>query len=185
MLFYGTLSFRIHAASQRIFTSSDGSGCSGDRTQEDLVDLGFMARLDFVRWHAAVASAGVCAGPGALESTRHLSLCRCIRRNGASLAGDDPRLRRSRSVRTLQMAVYFSAAVSSRSLHGLLLVGSERNLTDCFLLGRLAWTDANVRLLPHLRCENRNLRRADAPPRFRHVRDLVRDCRGALSISAE
>src|SRR6478672_6035770 len=52
------------------------------------------------------------------------------------------------------MAFYFRAAISSRSLHGLLLVGPERNFADRFLLGRLAWPDANVRLLPHLRCEN-------------------------------
>src|SRR6476646_7528231 len=83
------------------------------------------------------------------------------------------------------MAFYFRAAISSRSLHGLLLVGPERNFADRFLLGRLAWPDANVRLLPHLRCENWNLRRSDPPARFRHVRDLVRHCRGAFAISSQ
>src|SRR6266478_8693173 len=103
------------------------------------MDPRFMARPDFVRGHTAVAGAGVCAGPGALESARHLSFRRSIRRNGTSPAGNDPRLRRPRFVRTLQMAIHLRAAVSPRTVHRLLLVGSQRNFADRFLLGRLAW----------------------------------------------
>src|SRR6266567_492658 len=83
------------------------------------------------------------------------------------------------------MAFYFRAAVSSRSLHGLLLVGPEGNFTDRFLLGRLAWTDANVRLLPHLRRENWYVRHAHAPARFRNVRNLVCHCGGAFAVPIE
>src|SRR5205823_11694415 len=83
------------------------------------------------------------------------------------------------------MAFHFRAVVSSRGLLGLLLVGPEGNFADRFLLGCLAWLDANLRLLPHLRRENWNLCRSHAPARFRHVCDLVRYRCGAFAISPE
>src|SRR4029077_18712052 len=131
---------------------------------------------DFVRRNAAVAGAGVCAGTSTLESAGYLSICRCLPRHGTSPPRDDPCLWRSWLVRTLQVALHSCAVVSSRSLLGLLLVGSEGNFAGRFLLGRLARTYAGVRVLPHLRCEDWNVRHADSPARLRHVRDLVRHC---------
>src|SRR6266478_7885762 len=83
------------------------------------------------------------------------------------------------------MAIHLRAALSSRSVHRFLLVGSQRNFADRFLLGRLAWTHANVWILPHLRRQNGNVRCAHAAARFRNVRDLVRHCGGAFAISPE
>ena len=58
-------------------------------------------------------------------------------------------------------------------------------LASRFLLGRLARIDADLRVLPHLRRENGNVRYAYAPARFRHVPDLVCHCGGAFAIPAE
>src|SRR5260370_11130471 len=91
-LFYGKLSSRIHAAGTRLFTSANCPGCAGQSVWPQVMDPRFMARPDFVRGHTVVAGAGVCAVPGALESARYLSLYRCIRRDGTSPAGDDPRV---------------------------------------------------------------------------------------------
>ncbi len=44
---------------------------------------------------------------------------------------------------------------------GVQLVGSERARARRFLLGRLARHDADLRVLPHLRCENRFIRCPD------------------------
>ena len=54
-----------------------------------------------------------------------------------------------------------------------LLVGPQRHSAGCFLLGRLARIDADLRFLPDLRRENGNVRYAHAPARFRDVPDLV------------
>src|SRR5215813_12250850 len=83
------------------------------------------------------------------------------------------------------MALYLRAAISARGLRGFFLVGSERHPAGCFLLGRLARIDADLRLLPHLRRKNGNVRYADAPARFLDVRDLVRYCGGAFALSPE
>ena len=48
------------------------------------------------------------------------------------------------------MALYSRAAVPSRGLRGLFLVGPKRNFARRFLLGRLARTNANLWVLPHL-----------------------------------
>src|SRR6202035_6197504 len=149
------------------------------------MDTGFVAGLDSVCWHAAFVAAGFRLGPGALEPARHLPFRRGVRRNGTSPAGDDPRLWRSRFVRAVQMALYSRAALPSRGLYGLFLVGPERNFAGRFLLGRLARPDANLWVLPHLRCENGNLRRAYPPARFRDVRSLVRHGGCTFTIPAK
>src|SRR5882762_2898726 len=138
------------------------------------MDTGFVAGLDSVCWHAAFVAAGFRPGPGALEPAGYLSLCRCVWSNGTSPAGDDPCLWRSRFIRAVQMALYSRAALPSRGVYGLFLVGPERNLAGRFLLGRLARIDANLWVLPHLRRQSWNLRRAHPPARFRDVRNLVR-----------
>src|SRR5262249_32825347 len=142
-------------------------------------------RSGSLRWHPAFVAAGVRAGAGTLESAGHFPVCRGVWSNGASPAGNDPRLWRSRVVRALQMAFYPCAAVSSGSLHSLFLVGPERNLAGGLLLGRLARIDANLWVLSHLRCENRDVRCADPQARFRDVRDLVRHGGSAFAIPAK
>src|SRR5213592_1132483 len=83
------------------------------------------------------------------------------------------------------MALYFRTALSHRRLYGLLLVGSERNFAGRFLLGRLARINANLWVLPHLRCENRNVRCPHATSRFRDVRNLVRHGGSSFTIPPE
>src|SRR4029450_12321883 len=73
-------------------------------------------------------------------------------------AGHDPRVRRWGFVRTLSVALHFRAAVSARNLYRFLLVGSEGNFANRFLLGRLARVDADLRVLPHLRRQNGHAR---------------------------
>src|SRR5204862_3186326 len=119
------------------------------------------------RWHTAATDTRLRAGPGEVESAGYFSFRRSVRRDGSSLAGHDSRLRRSRIVRTLQVALHFSAVVSPGNVRRVLLVGPERHPAGGFLLGRLARIDADLRFLPHLRRENRNLRYAHAPARFR------------------
>src|SRR5438128_443990 len=114
------------------------------------MDTGFVAGLDSVCWHTAFVAAGFCAGPGALEPARHLPLCCGVRRNGTSPAGDDPSLWRPGFVRAVQIALYSRAAVPSRGVYGLLLVGPKGNFAGRFLLGRLARADANLWVLSHL-----------------------------------
>src|SRR5262249_41082239 len=97
----------------------------------------------------------------------------------------DPRLWRPRFVRAVQMALYSRADVPSRGLYGLFLVGPERNFAGRFLLGRLARIDANLWVLPHLRRQNRDVRRAHPAARFRDVRNLVPPRRSTFTISAE
>ena len=149
------------------------------------MDFGFLARSGSLRRNTAPIGAGFCVGPGALESAGYLSLRRSVWRNGTSLAGNDPRVRRSRFVRALQMAIHSRAAVPSRGLHRLFLVGPERNFACRFLLGRLARPDANLWVLSHIRRENRNIRCTHPPPRFRDVRYLVCDSGSAFAIPAE
>ena len=91
-------SSRIHAAGPRVFTSPNCPAFAGERAQAEVMDTRFMAGPDSLRRDAAFAGTGFCAGPGALESARHLSLRRGVRRNGTSFARDDPRLWRPRFV---------------------------------------------------------------------------------------
>src|SRR4029077_2351216 len=149
------------------------------------MDTGFVAGLDSVCWHAAFVAAGFRPGPGALEPARHLPLCCGVRRDGTSPAWDDSRLWRSRFVRAVQMALYSRAALPSRGLYGLFLVGPQGNSAGRFLLGRLARIDANLWVLPYLRCQSWNLRRAHPPARFRDVRNLVRHSGCTFTIPAK
>src|SRR2546429_207503 len=91
----------------------------GGHAEEEPVDFGFLARSGSLRRNTAPIGAGFCVGPGALESAGYLSLRRSVWRNGTSLAGNDPRVRRPRFVRALQMAIHSRAAVPSRGLHRL------------------------------------------------------------------
>ena len=185
--FWGRLCSRIHAAAARVFTSANCSVCAPEyfRGQAEAVDTGFMARPDLLRRDAAVTRARICSGPGQVESAGYLSIRRRVRRHGSSPAGNDPRVRRSRVVRTLQMAVHFRAALSTRNLCRVLLVGLKRNFAGCLLLGCLARIDADLRLLPDLRRKNGNVRYPHAPARFRHVPDLVCHRGGAFAVSVE
>src|SRR4029079_4471498 len=104
---------RIHAAGSRAFTSPNCPVCvAGDCRPPEAVDTELVAGPDPVRRDTTVADPCVCAGPGQVESPRYFSFRRCVRRDGSSLAGNDSRLRRSRIVRTLQVALHFSAVVS-------------------------------------------------------------------------
>ena len=85
-----------------------------------------------------------------MERPGHLPFCRSFRGNGSSPARYDPRLWRSRIVRAISVAIYRRAAVSARDLRRVLLVGPERNCAHCFLLGRVARNDADLRVLPNL-----------------------------------
>src|SRR5437773_9571219 len=156
-LFYGKLSDRIHAAGSRVFTSANCPVWDGDCRPAEAVDTELVAGPGPLRRDTAVADTCLCAGPGQVESARYFSLRRCVRRDGSSPAGNDSRLRRSRIVRTLQMALHLRAVVSAGNLCRVLLVGPERHPAGCFLLGRLARIDADLRFLPHLRRKNRNL----------------------------
>src|SRR4029453_15175786 len=115
------------------------------------MDTQFVAGPGLVRWHTAAADPRVRPGPGKVESAGHLPLCRRLRCHGSSPARNDTRVRLSGFVRTLQMAFHFCAAISARNLYRFLLVGPEGNSLGGFLLGRLAWLDADLRVLPHLR----------------------------------
>ena len=53
------------------------------------MDSGQLARLDSLRLYAALAGAHLYRSPGTLGRRRHLPFCRCVRRNGAPLAGND------------------------------------------------------------------------------------------------
>src|SRR5438067_1913373 len=75
--------------------------------------------------------------------------------------------------------------VSARNLCRFLLVGPEGNFVNRFLLGCLARIDADLRVLPHLRRQNGNLRHAYPPARFGHVPDLVCHCGSAFAIPAK
>ena len=147
------------------------------------MDLKQLARSDSLRRHAALVAAGLRVRAGALEPTGHLSFRRGVRRDGTSLARNDSRVWRSRFVRPFQMALYFRAGFSGGRLHDLFLVGPERDYSGRFLLGRLARHDADLRLLPDLRCKNGLVRRAHSTARFRNVRNLVRD-RGHSVVAA-
>src|ERR1700746_3451340 len=83
------------------------------------------------------------------------------------------------------MAFHFRATISARNLCRFLLVGPEGDFASCFLLGRLARVDADLRILPNLRRENRNIRHAYAPAGFCDVPDMVRHCCGAFTVPAE
>src|SRR5207248_770926 len=183
--FCGTLSTRIHAAGSRIFTSADSSGSAGECLPAKAMDPQFVAGLGSLCRDPAITRAGVRAGPGAVESAGHLSLRRCLRRHGTSPARHDTCLRRSRFIRTLQMAIHFGPVISAGSLHIIPLVGLKGNFADRVLLGRLAWVDADVWLLSHLRRQSGDVRYADPPARFRDVSDLVCDGSGALPVSPE
>jgi len=83
------------------------------------------------------------------------------------------------------MALYFGAALSVRGLHGLFLVGPQRDHARRFFLGRLAWINADVRVLPHLRRKNGIVRRAHTAARFCLMRDLVCNRCGAFPVAHE
>src|SRR5439155_25872713 len=171
-----------NAAPQRILTSADCSRGAGRGAKKDSVDSQQLARPDSLRRDAAVSVANVSVGAGALERTRYLPLRGCIWRSGPSSPGDDPRVRRSRAVRTFSLALYFRADFFAIGLRRFLLVGSQGDHSDRFLLGRLAWDDADLRLLSNLRRENRLLCCADAPARLCGLCRLVR--RGGAPFTA-
>src|SRR6516164_1107167 len=83
------------------------------------------------------------------------------------------------------MALHFRAAVSARDLYRFLLVGPEGNFANRFLLGCLAWVDADLWVLPNLRRQNGNVRCSYPPARFRDVPDMVRHRGGAFAIPVE
>ena len=56
------------------------------------------------------------------------------------------------------MAIHFRAAFPRCGLCGFFLVGPKRHCPGRVCLGRLAWNDANVWFLPHLRRKGRLLR---------------------------
>ena len=70
---------------------------------------------------------------------------------------------------TFSLALYFCADFFARDLRRFLLVGPQGNHSDRFLLGRLAWNDADLRFLPNLRREDRFFRCANASARFRDL----------------
>ena len=86
------------------------------------------------------------------------------------------------SLRAFQVALYSGSDFPARRLHRFYLVGSERSRARCLLLGGLARDDADLRILPDLRCENRLVRGLDPPARFRHLCDLV--CGGGAAFSS-
>src|SRR6266446_8551747 len=126
-------------------------------------------------------SSDVCSSD-LLERAGHLRLRGRIWRNGPPPPGNDPRLRRSRSIRTVSLALHFCADFPTRCLRSFLLVGSERNRSRRFLLGCLAWDDADLWLLSNLRREDGLLRHADASPRLRDLCHLV--CGGGAPFLA-
>ena len=138
------------------------------------MDSGQLARSGSLRLHAAGDSADLSPGTVALERAGHLSFCRCLRRDGAPLARDDSRLRRSRIIRAFQVALHSCTSVFGAGMRDVFLLGPQRHCAGRLCLGRLARHDANVWVLSHLRCESGLVRGADAPSRFRIVRDLVR-----------
>ena len=107
---------------------------------------------------------------------RHLSFRRRVRRDGPSLAGHDSRLRRPRLVSAFPMALHLCTDFSSRRLCSIFPLGPQRNRAGGFYVGRVAWHDANIRVLPHLRCESRIVCRDNASARFCPVWNMVRNC---------
>src|SRR5207248_11442239 len=173
---------QTYGARHRIFTGTNCSSCALGGAEKDPVDSQQLARPDPLRRDAAFSRADVLAGAGALERARHLRFRGRIWRNGPPPPGNDPRLRRSRSVRTVSLALHFCADFSTCCLRSLLLVGSERDRSRRFLLGCLAWDDADLRLLSNLRRKDRLLRHANASPRLRDLCRLV--CDGGASFLA-
>src|SRR5438132_312748 len=90
-------------------------------------------------------------------------------------------IRRPRLVRALPLALHPCAALSFSDLCRLLLVGPQRNHPGCFFLGRLAWDDADLRFLSHLRCENRLVRWPQSSARLLALRNLV--CSGGRVVA--
>src|SRR5207253_6302523 len=87
-------SAKSHAARYRVLTPANCPGCACRRAKAQLVDSGRLARLDSLRLHSTRNPADLRSGTDALERGGHLSFCRCLRRDGPPLAGDDPCLRR-------------------------------------------------------------------------------------------
>ena len=85
-----------------------------------------------------------------MERPGHLPFRSGFRGDGASPAGHDPRLWRSRLVRAISLAIHCRATLSTRDLRRLLLVGPKRDHSRRFLLGRMARNDADLRILPNL-----------------------------------
>src|SRR5213596_717009 len=81
-----------------------------------------------------------------------------VRCNGTPPAGDDSRLWRPRLISAFPMAIHLRADLSRTGLRGVFSVGPEGHCAGCVCVGRLARNDANIRVLPHLRCEGRLLR---------------------------
>src|SRR3954465_15196597 len=99
-----------------------------------------------------------------MERAGNLFVRRRVWRNGPPLAWNDPRLWRSRIVRTIQMAIHHRASISARGLRRVLFLGhkDESGCDDRLLVGRLAWHDADLRVRPNLRCKDRLVRSVDA-----------------------
>ena len=116
----------------------------------ELVDSRQLAGLGSLRLHTVVAGADVHRGAGVLERGGHLSLRRRLWRNGPPLAGNDSSVRRPCALSAFPMAfhlcadflVVVCAAFSVWNLNG--------NCARGLYLGRLAWNDANIRVLPDL-----------------------------------
>ncbi len=130
-----------------------------------------------------VPAVPVFAGASALERTRHLHFRGCVRRNGPPSAGNDPRVRRPRVVQTFSVALYLRADSFALGLRRFLLVGPQGHNPNRFLLGCLAWDDADLRFLSNLRRENRLLRCADAPTRLCDLCHLVRGSRAPFATT--
>src|SRR6266545_2264883 len=64
-----------------------------------------------------------------------------------------------------------------------LLAGPEGDHCDRFLLGCLAWDDADLRFLSNLRREDGFLRCVDAPPRLCDLRHMVRGSSAPLTAT--
>ena len=113
------------------------------------MDSGQLARPGSLRLHAAVDRADIRRGPGALERGRHLSFCRCLRRDGHHLPGMI-RAYGDRVIRALQVAVRFCTDFFDSRLRDVFFVGPQRRCAGRLYLGRLARHDANVRVLSDL-----------------------------------
>ena len=103
------------------------------------MDPGQLARLGSLRLYTAADSPDFHSRTGTVGCGRHLSLCRCLRRNGPSLAGNDSGLWRSRSVSALHLCADFPYT----GLRRFFSLGSQRHRAGRVCLGRLAWDDAN------------------------------------------
>jgi len=131
-------------------TSANCAGCAcfGSRRKPN---CGFLTAggLDSLRLYAGVAGAHICRSAGTLGCRRHLPFCRCVRRNGDHCRhirayGDRPCFSVSDGD---HLCPVFLVVVCAAFLCGL------KALCWSLCLGRLAWNDANIRLLPHLRRE--------------------------------